>query len=90
MSDTLQRLWFVTGRSAGFQPFGDLPQAVVDLADAAEVAARVLDVPELDGRAYTVTDPKPLTPRQRSHRLATALGRPLTFVDAPPNRPTGQ
>lgn len=86
MSNTLQWHWSVTGRSTVFQPFGDLPQAVVDPADVAEVALRVLDTPELGGRAHTVTGPESLTPRQRTHRLAAALGRPLTFVDAPPEQ----
>ncbi|MEV6564464.1 NmrA family NAD(P)-binding protein [Streptomyces kronopolitis] len=86
MSNTLQWHWSVTGSSTVHQPFGDLPQAVVDPADVAEVARRVLDTPRLGGRAYTLTGPESLTPRQRAHRLAATLGRPLTFVDAPPEQ----
>ncbi|MEX2970715.1 NAD(P)H-binding protein [Streptomyces sp. C184] len=86
MSNTLQWHWSVTGHSAVYQPFGDLPQAVVDPADVAEVALRVLAAPALGGRAYTLTGPEPLTPRQRARRLSDALGRPLTFVDAPPEQ----
>ncbi|WP_431999853.1 NAD(P)H-binding protein [Streptomyces sioyaensis] len=86
MSNTLQWHWSVTGHSAVHQPFGDLPQAVVDPADVAEVAVRVLETPALGGRAYTVTGPEALTARQRTRRLADALGRPLAFVDAPPEQ----
>ncbi|WP_411139486.1 NAD(P)H-binding protein [Streptomyces sp. x-80] len=86
MSNTLQWSWSVTGSSTVFQPFGDLPQAVVDPADVAEVALRVLDAPGAGGCAYTVTGPESLTPRQRAQRLAAALGRSLTFVDAPPEQ----
>ncbi|WP_254068820.1 NAD(P)H-binding protein [Streptomyces sp. TM32] len=86
MSNTLQWHWSITDRSTVFQPFGDLPQAVVDPADVAEVALRVLTAPALGDRAYTLTGPEPLTPRQRARRLSDALGRPLTFVDAPPEQ----
>ncbi|MFI9077385.1 NAD(P)H-binding protein [Streptomyces sioyaensis] len=86
MSNTLQWHWSITDRSTVFQPFGDLPQAVVDPADVAEVALRVLTAPALGGRAYTLTGPEPLTPRQRARRLSDALGRPLAFVDAPPEQ----
>ncbi|MFI0787263.1 NAD(P)H-binding protein [Streptomyces lydicus] len=86
MSNTLQWAWSVTGSATVFQPFGDLPQAVVDPADVAGVAVRVLGDPALGGRAYTVTGAEALTARQRAERLADVLGRPLDFVDAPPEQ----
>ncbi|GHF65548.1 nucleotide-diphosphate-sugar epimerase [Streptomyces mashuensis] len=82
MSNTLQWAWSVKADGTMHQPFGDLPQAVVDPADVAEVAVRTLTEPGHEGKAYTLTGPEPLTARDRAHRLAQALGRPLTFVDA--------
>lgn len=64
-------------------PFGDTALPVVDPADLAEAAAVVLrkDGRTHDGRAYTLTGPKALTPRERVRALGEALGVALRFVE---------
>nr|CAM34355.1 hypothetical protein [Streptomyces tendae] len=84
MSNTLQWLWSLGSEGRVYQPYGELPQAVVDPADVAEVAVRALTGPGHEGRVHTLTGPQALTGRDRARLLATALGRPVEFVDAPP------
>jgi uncharacterized protein YbjT (DUF2867 family) len=63
------------------EPFGDVPAAMVDESDVGAVSAAVLTSAGHAGRAYALTGPEPLTPRQRLAALATATGRDLRFVE---------
>lgn len=78
--------WAGSIRSEGrvYQPYGKIPQAVVDPADLAKVATCTLLRPGYEGQAPVVTGPAALTGAQRAARIADALGRPIEFVDAPP------
>jgi uncharacterized protein YbjT (DUF2867 family) len=63
------------------EPFGDVPAAMVDESDVGAVSAEVLTSADHAGKAYTLTGPEPLTPRQRLAALAAATGRDLRFVE---------
>jgi uncharacterized protein YbjT (DUF2867 family) len=63
------------------EPFGDVPGAVVHEADVGAVAAAVLVQGGHGGKAYMLTGPEALTPRQRLGILAEAIGRELRFVE---------
>jgi uncharacterized protein YbjT (DUF2867 family) len=58
-------------------PHVDLPAAVVDPADVAAVAARVLADGGHHGRVYSITGPEALSTRQRVDRIAAAISRPI-------------
>lgn len=58
----------------------DYPSAMVHEADIASVAALALTEPALEGRAYPLTGPEALTPRERTRILADALDCELRFV----------
>ncbi|MEO3751927.1 NmrA family NAD(P)-binding protein [Streptomyces sp. B6B3] len=79
MSNTLT--WVESVRDEGVvrEPY-DLPSALVHEADIAAVAAAALLDDGHAGRAYNLTGPEALTPRQRIALLSRALGRDLAFV----------
>lgn len=79
MSNTLT--WIDSIRAEGVvrEPF-DLPGAVVHEADIGAVAAVALLDGGHAGRAYNLTGPEALTPRDRVAILARALRRDIAFV----------
>lgn len=62
-------------------PFGDVALPAVDPLDIAEVAAAALADDGHAGRAYVLTGPAAVSPRERTAALAEALGVPLTFAE---------
>src|SRR3954447_752164 len=62
-------------------PFGDVALPSVDPADIAEVAAATLREPGHAGRAYVLTGPAAITPRQRAEAIGAVLGAPVRFVE---------
>ena len=56
--------------------YGDAPNACVDPADLAEIAAHVLTGPGHGGRAYALTGPRAVSAREQVAQLAELLGRP--------------
>ncbi|MFI2488906.1 NAD(P)H-binding protein [Promicromonospora kroppenstedtii] len=75
--------WVPTVRSerAVHAPFGDVALPAVDPLDIAEVAAATLADDGHAGRAYVLTGPAAVSPRERTEALAGALGVPLTFAE---------
>jgi uncharacterized protein YbjT (DUF2867 family) len=69
-----------TGRTV-FTPFPDVAIPVVDPADIADVAARVLLDDGHDGRTYELTGPAPVSPRERVTAIGAALGEELRLVE---------
>jgi uncharacterized protein YbjT (DUF2867 family) len=67
-----------------FAPIGDARVSAVDVRDIAAVAAVVLTEPGHAGRTYTITGPAAITHAEIAAALSAALGRQITFVDAPP------
>jgi len=58
--------------------------AFIDCVDLAAVAAAVLTEDGHHGRTYVVTGPEALSGAGAAARLSTALGRPVRYVDCPP------
>jgi uncharacterized protein YbjT (DUF2867 family) len=66
-----------------FAPIGDAQVSAVDVRDIAAVAAVALTEPGHAGRTYTITGPAAITHGEIAATLTVALGRDITFVDAP-------
>jgi uncharacterized protein YbjT (DUF2867 family) len=67
-----------------FAPIGDAPISAVDVRDIAGVALAALTQPGHSGKTYTITGPQAITHTEIAHALSKAIGRPITFVDVPP------
>jgi uncharacterized protein YbjT (DUF2867 family) len=59
------------------EPFADVPVAVLDPHDTAEVAASALRADGHQGRTYVLSGPRALLPADRVRILGAALGREL-------------
>jgi uncharacterized protein YbjT (DUF2867 family) len=68
-----------------FAAAGDARISVIDVRDIAAVAAAALTEGGHQGRTYDLTGPEALTHREMAERLSPALGRPVEFVDVPPD-----
>jgi uncharacterized protein YbjT (DUF2867 family) len=62
-------------------PFGDVGLPVVDPLDIAETAAAALTREGHAGKAYTLSGPALITPRQQTEAIAAAIGEPVAFVE---------
>ncbi|MBO8190313.1 NAD(P)H-binding protein [Streptomyces oryzae] len=60
-------------------PFGDVGVPIIDPADIAAVATACLLDDRHTGRAYELTGPEVITPRQQAAAIAAALGSPVRF-----------
>jgi uncharacterized protein YbjT (DUF2867 family) len=80
-SNTL--MWAETVRAQRMvaAPFGDVALPTIDPTDIAEVAAVALRDAGHVGRAYALTGPTPISPRQQAMAIADALGEPVRFVE---------
>ncbi|MEV6223206.1 NAD(P)H-binding protein [Nocardia fluminea] len=67
-------------------PFGDVGLPAVDPADIAAVAAVALREDNHHGRAYTLTGPAVITPRDQAAALAEAIDTPITFLELTPEQ----
>lgn len=64
-----------------YAPFGDVALPAVDPADIAAMAAVALLEDGHAGRAYTVTGPVAVTPREQVAALSRVLGEEVAFVE---------
>jgi uncharacterized protein YbjT (DUF2867 family) len=62
-------------------PFGDIGLPAVDPADIAAVASVALREDGHHGRAYTLTGPAVITPRDQAAAVAEAIDTPITFLE---------
>jgi uncharacterized protein YbjT (DUF2867 family) len=62
---------------------GDARLSMVDTRDVAAVAATLLTEPGHEGEAHDVTGPEALSYEDVAGKLSDALGRQVTYVDAP-------
>jgi uncharacterized protein YbjT (DUF2867 family) len=62
---------------------GEARISMVDTRDVAAVAAILLTEPGHEGNAYDVTGPEALSYRDVAAKLSAALGRKITYIDAP-------
>jgi uncharacterized protein YbjT (DUF2867 family) len=67
-----------------FAPIGDARVSAVDVRDIAAVAAAVLTEPGNVGRTYTITGPAAVTHAEIADAIGRAIGRPVEFVNVPP------
>ncbi len=69
-----------------FGALGDAALPFIDARDVAAVAAEILIDGGHEGRSYTLTGPQSLSYTQLAKTLSAALGRPIHYVDLPPDR----
>jgi (4-alkanoyl-5-oxo-2,5-dihydrofuran-3-yl)methyl phosphate reductase len=79
--------WADTIRSQGafYQPTGTGRWAAIDPADIGAVAVAALTTPGHEGKAYTLTGPESMDAAGYAAVLSKATGKPVTFVDVPPD-----
>lgn len=79
MSNTLTWVESIRTERIVREPY-DLPSAIVHEADIGAVAATALLEDGHAGRAYNLTGPESLTPRERVATLSRVIGREIEFV----------
>lgn len=79
MSNTLTWAESILAEGVVREPY-DFPSALVHEADIGAVAAAALLDDGHEGRAYNLTGPETLTPRERIAILSRAIGRDIAFV----------
>ena len=71
-------------QGAFYMPVRQGAIAMVDVRDIAAVAAAALTGPGHEGVAYELTGPAALTMDRAAEALSGAIGRPVRYVDVPP------
>jgi uncharacterized protein YbjT (DUF2867 family) len=66
-------------------PIGDARVSAVDVRDIAAVATTALTEEGHDGKTYTITGPAAITHTEMASALSKAIGRPVAFIDVPPD-----
>jgi uncharacterized protein YbjT (DUF2867 family) len=60
--------------------------SLIDARDIAAVAAKVLTSAGHEGKTYVLTGPEPLSMADLAGKLAAAAGKPIKYVDLPPEQ----
>lgn len=76
----------IAEQSMFFAPIGTAAVSAIDVRDIAEVAAAALIEDEHHRATYTLTGPAAVTHEEIAQALSAALGRTITFADAPPEQ----
>jgi uncharacterized protein YbjT (DUF2867 family) len=84
MSNALAWAETITSHDTVYAPYGNGRTATIDPRDIAAAAAAVLTREGHTERAYPLTGPQALSPHDQVTVLADVLGRPIRYVDAPP------
>ncbi|GAC1649636.1 MAG: SDR family oxidoreductase [Gemmatimonadaceae bacterium] len=84
MTNALGWVPTIKTQSAFFQPTGIGRWAAIDPGDIAAVALRALTTSGHEGKAYTLTGPESMDAAGYAAILARTLGKPVSFVDVPP------
>jgi uncharacterized protein YbjT (DUF2867 family) len=66
-------------------PIGDARVSAVDVRDIAAVAGIALTEEGHDGKTYTITGPAAVTHTEMASAISKAIGRPVAFIDVPPD-----
>jgi uncharacterized protein YbjT (DUF2867 family) len=74
----------IVARGVMALPMADARIASVDIGDIAEVAIAVLTTPGHEGKTYPLTGPESLTMADVAAKLSAAIGKPVRYVDVPP------
>ncbi|WP_278261827.1 NAD(P)H-binding protein [Nocardia sp. AG03] len=80
-SNAVQWAESVRARRMVAAPFGDVALPVIDPTDIAAVAAVTLLDSGHGGRAYDLTGPVAISPREQVADIAAALGEPVRFIE---------
>jgi len=74
----------IASKGALFLPMEDARIASIDIGDIAEIAAKVLTESAHEGKIYPLTGPEALTLADAAARLSAATGKPIRYVNVPP------
>ena len=74
----------IVARGGMALPMADARIASVDIGDIAEVAIAVLTTSGHEGKTYPLTGPESLTMADVAAKLSAAIGKPVRYVDVPP------
>lgn len=76
----------IRGEGAIYQCTGDVPTALVDTRDIADVAVALLtsSLPQYHGQICELTGPEALSYSQAAAKIGAATGRTVRYVDVPP------
>ncbi|MET3808219.1 uncharacterized protein YbjT (DUF2867 family) [Nakamurella sp. UYEF19] len=69
-----------------FAPIGTATVSAIDVRDIAEVAAAALVEDGHQRATYTLTGPAAITHQEIAEAFSAALGRTISFSDAPPEQ----
>jgi uncharacterized protein YbjT (DUF2867 family) len=84
MSNALMWAETIKTQGAFYQPTGEGRWAAIDPADIGAVAVAALSGSGHEGKAYSLTGPESMNAAQYAAKLSSAIGKPVKFVDVPP------
>jgi uncharacterized protein YbjT (DUF2867 family) len=74
----------IKDHGAFYMPMRDARQSLVDVRDIASMAVEVLTGAGHEGQTYEITGPESLSYGEVADKLSAVLGRPIRYVDVPP------
>jgi len=74
----------IVARGVMALPMADARIASIDIGDIAKVAIAVLTTSGHEGKTYPLTGPESLTMAEIAAKLSAAIGKPVRYVDVPP------
>jgi uncharacterized protein YbjT (DUF2867 family) len=84
MSNAFQWLHSVQSQRTVYGMYGGIARALIDPADIAAVATKLLQSEDGDNEIHALTGPQPLTLPEQVAVLSSVLGEEIAYVDAPP------
>lgn len=84
MSNALAWAGSIKSQGVVYGNGGDGKMSVVDPRDIAAVAVKALTEPGHENKAYSITGPEALSQAQIAEKLSAATGKPIQYVDLPP------
>jgi uncharacterized protein YbjT (DUF2867 family) len=81
MSDTPFSWSSISERGILAEPTGEGRQALIDPRDIAAVGVKALTTPGHEGKIYELTGPEALNGAEIARKIASAIGKPVNFVD---------
>ena len=85
MSNALMWAPTIKTQQAFYQPTGEGRWAAIDPVDIGAVAVTALTTSGHEGKGYTLTGPESLSGAGYAAKLSSVLGKPVKFVDVPPD-----
>ena len=84
MTNAFQWLHSVQSQRTVYGMYGDIARALIDPADIAAVATKLLQSEDGDNAIHALTGPQPLTLPEQVATLSSVLGEEISYVDVPP------